>query len=241
MGPIIALCGQKGGTGKSTTAIAIAGELHHRRGMRVLLVVGDPQGTTSTWAQKAAEANRSTPMVVAMNARMHLPGQLDNIGRDYDAIVIDCPGRLDAVQRSALQIADIAVLPCGPTGPEAWALTQSVELVQEAMEVRPEMKAFVLVTRKIVGAKIGADAQSTFSEWGLPVLGAELCMRVAYQEAITGGDLVTSYAEGQPAGDEVSALVNELWRDDAKGKARRERNRQAETPRINTTKRSRAR
>lgn len=240
MGPIIALCGQKGGTGKSTTAIAIAGELH-RRGLRVLLVDGDPQGTTSTWAQKAAEAHRSTPMVVAMNARMHLPGQLDNIGRDCDAIVIDCPGRLDAVQRSALMVADVAVLPCGPTGPEAWALTQSVELVQEAMEVRPEMKAFVLVTRKIVGSKIGADAQSTFSEWGLPVLESELCMRVAYQEAVTGGQLVTSYAEGQPAGDEVSALVNELWRDDAKGKARRERNRQAETPSTDTAKRSRAR
>lgn len=237
MGPVIALCGQKGGTGKSTTAIAIAGELH-RRGLRVLLVDGDPQGTTSTWAQKAAEANRSTPMVIAMNARMHLPGQLDTIGRDCDAIVIDCPGRLDAVQRSALMIADVAVLPCGPTGPEAWALTESVELVQEARQVRPEMKAFVLVARKIVGARIGADAHRTFGEWGLPVLQSELCMRVAYQEAITAGDLVTTYADGEPASDEVRALVNELWRDHAEGKSSRKRNRQAETP---TSKRSRPR
>jgi chromosome partitioning protein len=238
MSPIIALCGQKGGTGKSTTAIAIAGELH-RRGLRVLLVDGDPQGTTSTWAQKAAEANRPTPMVIAMNARMHLPGQLDVIGRDCDAIVIDCPGRMDAVQRSALMVADIAVLPCGPTGPEAWALTESVELVQEAMEVRPEMRAFVLVSRKIVGAKIGSDAQRTFGEWGLPVLKSELCMRVAYQEAITGGESVTSYADGEPASDEVRALVNELWRDNVEGKTRRERNRQAETP--SAAKRSSAR
>jgi len=228
VGPIIALCGQKGGTGKSTTAIAIAAELHRRK-LRVLLVDGDPQGTTSTWAQKAAEAQRSTPMVVAMNARMHLPGQLDVIGRDCDAIVIDCPGRLDAVQRSALMIADVAVLPCGPTGPEAWALTESVELVHEAMAVRPEMKAFVLVARKIVGARIGADAHRTFGEWGLPVLRTELCMRVAFQEAITDGNSVTSYADGEPAGNEVQALVNELWREHGEGKTRRKRNRQAET------------
>ncbi len=229
MGPVIALCGQKGGTGKSTTAIAIAGELH-RRGLRVLLVDGDPQGTTSTWAQKAAEAGRATPLVVAMNARMHHPGQLDTLGRDCDAIVIDCPGRLDAVQRSALMIADVAILPSGPTGPEAWALTESVELVQEASELRPEMRALVLVTRKIVGTTIGADARRTFAEWGLPVLKAELCMRVAYQEAITGGYSVTSYAEGEPAADEVRALVNEIWREHAEGKdaTRRKRNRQAE-------------
>lgn len=225
MGPVIALCGQKGGTGKSTTAIAIAGELH-RRGLRVLLVDGDPQGTTSTWAQKAAEAERATPLVVAMNARMHLPGQLDNIGRDCDAVVIDCPGRLDAVQRSALMIANVAVLPSGPTGPEAWALTESVELVQEAVELRPDLRAVVLVTRKIVGTSIGADARRTFGEWGLPVLKAELCMRVAYQEAVTGGYSVTSYAAGEPAGDEVCALVNELWRDlpHVESKARRKRN-----------------
>jgi chromosome partitioning protein len=235
MGPVIALCGQKGGTGKSTTAIAIAGE-YHRRGLQVLLVDGDPQGTTSTWAEKAAAAGKTTPMVIAMNARMHLPGQLDKIGKDSDVIVIDCPGRLDAVQRSALMVADLAVLTCGPTGPEAWALTQSVELVQEAMAVRPELRAAVLVTRKIVGTAIGADARQTFKGWGLPVLKTELCMRVAYQEAITGGDTVTVYAEGQAASDEVRDLVNEIRREHVQEEASRKRERQAEA-----TERRRAR
>ena len=40
---VIALCGQKGGTGKTTTAIAVAAELY-ARGQRVLIVDADPQG-----------------------------------------------------------------------------------------------------------------------------------------------------------------------------------------------------
>lgn len=230
MGPTIALCGQKGGTGKSTTAIVIASEFQ-RLGRRVLLVDGDPQGTTSTWAQKAAEAGRETPVVVAMNARMHLPGQLDRLADGYDVVVIDCPGRLDAVQRSALMVATLAVLPCGPTGPEAWALTESVDLVREAMELRPELRAAVLVTRKIVGTTIGADARETFAAWGLPVLRAELCMRVAFQEAITSGDSVTTYADGLPAAAEVRELVNEIRRDHVQEEGRDQRQRQTKAAR----------
>ena len=52
---IIALTGQKGGIGKSTTAVCLAAAAM-QRGLRVLLVDADPQGTVRTWGDVAGEA-----------------------------------------------------------------------------------------------------------------------------------------------------------------------------------------
>src|ERR1022692_925466 len=98
---IIALTGQKGGIGKSTTAVSLAA-YGVERGMRVLLVDADPQGTARTWGEVADEAGHPSPTVVAMGPTMHKSGQLAQIAATYDLTVIDCPPRHGEIQRSAL-------------------------------------------------------------------------------------------------------------------------------------------
>jgi chromosome partitioning protein len=206
---IVAFCGQKGGTGKTTTAISVAAELL-ARGRRVLLVDADPQGSARTWADVATEAGRAVPVVVAMGARMHTPGQLDDLVKGYDVAVIDCPPSNGDVQRSALMVCDMAVIPCGPSAFDAWALAESVELAVKAQAVRPELTVAALITRKVVGTTIGEGAREALGKTGVRVLRSELCARIAYQEAPAAGQGVVQYAPRDLAATEIRALVTEI-------------------------------
>lgn len=219
---LIALCGQKGGSGKTTVAIAIAAELI-ARGKRVLLVDADPQGTARTWADVAAEAGRPVPTVVVMGAKMHLPGQLDSLAANYDHTVIDCPPRHGDVQRSALMVADVAVLPCGPAAVDVWAMTEPVEIIGEARKIRPDLRVFALVTRRVARAAIGAAARHNLGSLGLDVMKTELGFRIAYQEAPAAGLGVAQYAPRSAAAAEVRSLVDEILEVQVHGKKTKHR------------------
>ncbi|MFO0679158.1 MAG: ParA family partition ATPase [Polyangiaceae bacterium] len=208
---IIALTGQKGGIGKSTTAISLAA-LALDRGQKVLLVDADPQGTCRTWGEVANERGFPAPTVVAMGATMHRAGQLPSIACGYDLTIIDCPPRHGDVQRSALMVADVAILPSGPSAADAWALAASLETLNEARSLRESLRACILITRKQGRTALAKGARAALEGSGLPVLDTELGYRVAYQEAIAMGRGVTTHAPRDPSAIEMNHLLDELTR-----------------------------
>jgi chromosome partitioning protein len=206
---IVALTGQKGGVGKSTTAICLAVAALARE-QRVLLVDADPQGTTRTWGEVATERGHAAPTVVAMGATMHRPGQLKDVARGYDMTFIDCPPRHGDVQRAALMVADIAVLPCGPSAADAWALSSALDVVNEARALREELQACILITRKQGRTALGKGARTALEASGLPVLSTEIGQRIAFQEAIAAGLGITTFAPRDAGATEITTLLEEL-------------------------------
>ncbi|MBK6534157.1 MAG: AAA family ATPase [Deltaproteobacteria bacterium] len=206
---IVALTGQKGGVGKSTLAICIAAELLARR-HKVLLVDADPQGTARTWAEVAAELGQPLPSVVSMGATMHRPEQLPTVGQGYDDVVIDCPPRHGDIQRSALMVADVALLPCGPSSADAWALAASIDLINEARSLRPELEVRIVITRKQGRTALGRSAREELTKSGIDLMKTEIGYRVAFAESLGAGLGVTAYAPRDAAASETRALVSEL-------------------------------
>jgi chromosome partitioning protein len=207
---IVAVTGQKGGVGKSTVAIHLASEaLEH--GMRVLLVDADPQATVRTWSSVAAMAGLNRPTVVAMGADLHQPGQLPELAKSFDFVVVDGPAKLDTVQRAMLLIADLALFPCGPSAVDAWALGDVLPTLQEARRIRPELDAAIVVNRVVPGTVYGRQARQNLSTAGLPVLKTVLAQRMTYQEALAAGKSASTYAPSSEASREARNLFNEVF------------------------------
>ena len=206
---IVAFVGQKGGSGKSTLAICVAAELA-AQGRNVLLVDADPQGTVTTWHDVASEKGHATPTVIAMSGSLHKPEQVPKLAAAYDDIVLDAPPRLADVQRSALMVAHLAILPCGPSAPDAWALSESIRTVNEAIVYRPDLKAVIAINKKRIGTAAAKGAREALMSAGLSVLEAEIGLRQAFQEALAAGMGVCTYAPRDSASGELRALVAEI-------------------------------
>lgn len=206
---IVALAGQKGGVGKSTLSVCLVAEAL-TRGLAVMLVDADPQGTARTWGAVAAENKFATPTLVAMGAGMHRPDQLPRLADAFDLVVIDCPPRAGEIQRSALLVADLVLLPCGPAAFDAWALASSLDVVREARGLRPDLQAAVVVTRKQRATALGQGAREVLAQGGLPILEVELGYRIAFQEATAAGQAVSLYAPRSEAAREIRALLDEV-------------------------------
>jgi chromosome partitioning protein len=205
---VVAIAGEKGGTGKTTLAINIAAELH-ARGKRVLLVDADPQGTAITWAGIGGEAEIDGPATIAMGD--NLRAQLGRAAEGYDWCIIDCAGRGGKRQVGALMVADLVLLPCGPSPADAWALGASVDLVAEVIQLRPELRAAIVLNRTNRTA-IGRSTRNAIAELTttLPTLATAIGDRVAFREALASGTGVTGYASGSVAANELRRLVDEI-------------------------------
>ena len=214
---VLAFVGQKGGTAKTTCSVSVACELV-ARGERVLLVDADPQNSARTWVGLGVRQGHGMPTAVSMGAEMSEPGQLNTLASGYRWVIIDCPSRIDdkvgATMRAALMFAGTvggaAVLPCGPSAMDVWALGDTLETVKAAQVIRPALRAYVLIAKKSRRTALGDNARNVLADAGLPILDTELVYRMAYQEAPAAGLGIAQYAKGMPAAVEMAALVDEL-------------------------------
>lgn len=205
---VVAVLARKGGAGKTTVATLLAAE-GVRRGRRVLLVDADhAQGTARTWGEVAAEDGRPAPAVVSMGATLHVPGQLDRVAAGAELVVVDTPPRHDDVVRSALRVADLAVLPVGGGGADVWAVAGTAALLDEARMARPGLRAVLVLTR--VRPAAVAHLRDVLGALNVPVAATVLHLRADYERALTAGAGPSTYAPRGVAAEEQRALFDEL-------------------------------
>jgi chromosome partitioning protein len=151
---VISVINQKGGSGKSTTAIHLACWLRNI-GKQVKLVDADAQQSSSHWL---TGMDKKIPFQV-MQSPDDLLEQLPSLAKEHEFVVVDGPASLSETTRSILFRTDLAIVPCQPTGVDLRSAADAVRLIAQAQSVRGGMPgAGVFLSRAVKGTRLKDEA-----------------------------------------------------------------------------------
>lgn len=148
---IITVGSLKGGVGKTTLSVQLAGFLA-KRGFKVMLIDGDNQASAARWVGQA-ESDSSPLSKVHVANLAKLEGRLAREIRkhvdDYDFILVDCPPELGALMQSALTVSDLMLIPTRPSVLDIESAKETLSLAHNATGMNPELKiGFVMTHRR---------------------------------------------------------------------------------------------
>lgn len=205
---IFACVNTKGGVGKTTTAVHLAVML--ARSGKTLLIDGDPQASAASWAAWRRETQfEPSPTTTCLTGKAILSeGRQLAVG--FDHVVVDAGGRDSVGLRSALLLAQRAIIPIGASNLDAAAITDLLEVVELARDYNPALDVRVLLTRVDQRTKDAAEMMQFLVEHKLTVMKTKVCERVAFRRAIGEGASVQELGRDQAAINEVEAFFAEV-------------------------------
>ena len=226
MPSVIAVANQKGGCGKTTIAMNIAGLLAHEGIMKILVIDADPQASSQQWAMRAGDSGIGFEVMTHPHEDIHRKvRQMSE--KDYDVILIDCPpGASQAVtgkdsqtsiSRMALLAADLVVVPVRPSMLDYLASHQLMPLLRDVGSLKEQQKVLIVVNGKPPGrTRAGAEAitvaEEVFRIDGVDVhiMQTEVTTRQAFVLSPTVGQTVCTYEPDGKAAAEIRNLTEEI-------------------------------
>lgn len=202
---IVAVAGRKGGIGKSTIAGNLAAEFA-AMGKSVAVLDSDPQHSMVAWA--AQGAGMLAGCVEKVAGAHALRTKAHEAAEKVDIVLIDTPPGAPEIVYQAALVADLMLLPCGPSPLDLFALKEALSLALKARAERRSKKPRIrFVPSKVQStSRLSRDLSTSLDKMGkksLPSIG----QRVVVAEAVGEGLTVAEYAPGSMAHDEFRELA----------------------------------
>ena len=194
---VISLLAQKGGVGKTTLTLHWAVEAHKHQYGRIAVIDMDQQESATRWYERRRQ---DYPLLLKANE--------DTIDRAVDAcraagidwVFIDTMPRVKGSSVAAARVADLSVIPCGPSVLDIEAIGRTI-----AITVAVRTPAVIVINRGRHSSGINAEARTVLERYDLPVCPTLVMRRAALEDAFIDGRAVTELKPNSKAAAEITA------------------------------------
>ncbi len=216
--PVITLANTKGGSGKTTTALVLAGE-YVRLGYKVAVIDCDAQRWITSWAETCEAAAEID--IISQVAPEHVGECVAALKQENDFVIVDLPSNLDSILAAAVLASDHVLVPFQGSPADlrgAEDVLEFIHLLKEQCDF--EIAHSALLTRNSAAFKSRSvmSALKKLESRGTHILKTSLNDRSAFREMFEEGVMLHN-AEGDTvsnlskARENVRALGIELkWR-----------------------------
>ena len=197
---VLAVIGQKGGSGKTTTALglAVAAMLARRE---VAVIDLDPQATATNWSDRRGD---DTPAVVSCQV-----SRLEQVLAAAEAqgaqlAIIDTPGKSTDALIAAAKAADFVLMPIQP---QLFDI-ETLRSLNDVLNLAGHPAAAVLVNRAPVQGNRHVETQEAAAAQGFTVCPVVIFSRAAHGDAGNIGRTALEYDPQGKAAQEMTKLYD---------------------------------
>ena len=195
----IAVISQKGGAGKTTLVINLAGAAE-TAGLSAVIIDLDPQASAKVWHD---HRHKERPVVISAQSKRLAEVIATAKKHGADLCIIDTAPHSETAALDAAKAADIVLIPCRASYIDLKAVSTTVDIVKLA---RNPPAMFVLSCVRPGDRSLPDDAEKALSEHGLPVSPVRISLRSDCVHALTAGQTISEYAPAGAAAREVYQL-----------------------------------
>ena len=158
----------KGGVAKTTTAMFLAAAAT-RRGIPTRVLDADPQGSATSWAERAASVDMPLPFTVTPVTADDLRGLTST---PDELIVLDTPPGTAA----AIDAADLVIIPSGPRSAD-------IDRVWPTLDITAHRPTTILLTSVDLRKVEATEIPLALADAGAPILRTVVRARTAVERA----------------------------------------------------------
>lgn len=207
---IVMIGGEKGGTGKSTTATNLAVHLK-LEGVDVMLMDADKQGTSYKFIDRRDKTD--LPKIPCVQKLGNIYNTALDLSKRCEVLIIDAGGRDSPELRSGMVAADVIYVPIKASVADLETLPTVDELVTTARAMNPELQAYALLCLAPSNPLINEveEAQQLLENFpNLKLSGCIIRDRKVFRDALLEGKGAVEMNNGV-AKAEIQLLAQEIF------------------------------